>query len=35
MIKIALMGEIASGKTFVGKCFRYPIFNADDEVKKI
>ena len=35
MIRIALIGEIASGKTFVAKCFGYPIFNADYEVKKI
>ena len=35
MIRIALIGEIASGKTFVAKCFRYPTFNADYEVKKI
>ena len=35
MIRIALVGEIASGKTFVAKCFRLPLFNADLEVKKI
>ena len=35
MIRITLIGEIASGKTFVAKCFGYPIFNADEEVKKI
>tara|TARA_Y100000022_G_scaffold200385_1_gene215636 strand:+ start:492 stop:1058 length:567 start_codon:yes stop_codon:yes gene_type:complete len=35
MIRIALVGEIASGKTFVAKCFRLPSFNADLEVKKI
>tara|TARA_B100000073_G_C23461773_1_gene463698 strand:- start:206 stop:442 length:237 start_codon:yes stop_codon:yes gene_type:complete len=35
MIRIALVGEIASGKTFVAKCFKYPMFNADKEVKKI
>ena len=35
MIRIALVGEIASGKTFVAKCFSYPVFNADEEVKKI
>ena len=34
MIRIALVGEIASGKTFVAKCFGHPIFNADEEVKK-
>lgn len=35
MIRIAVIGEIGSGKTYVGKCFRYPMFNADEEVKKI
>ena len=35
MIRIALVGEIASGKTFAAKCFKYPFFNADKEVKKI
>ena len=35
MIRIALVGEIASGKTFIAKCFRLPTFNADQEVKKI
>ena len=34
MIRIALVGEIASGKTFISKCFRLPNFNADLEVKK-
>ena len=35
MIRIALVGEIASGKTFIARCFRLPTFNADIEVKKI
>jgi len=35
MIRIALVGEIASGKTFIAKCFRLPMFNADREVQKI
>ena len=35
MIRIGLVGEIAAGKTFVGKCFGFPVFNADLEVKKI
>ena len=29
MIRIALVGDIGSGKTFFSKLFRYPIFNAD------
>ena len=35
MIRICLVGEIASGKTYVANCFGYPIFNADKEVIKI
>ncbi len=35
MIRIALVGEIASGKTYVSKCFGLPTFNADQEVNKI
>ena len=35
MIKIALIGEIGSGKTFISRCFKYPSFNADAEVAKI
>ena len=35
MIRIAVVGEIGSGKTYVDKCFRYPKFNADEDVKKI
>ena len=29
MRKIALVGDISSGKTFFSKLFRYPVFNAD------
>ena len=29
MRKIALVGDISSGKTFYSKLFRYPVFNAD------
>ena len=35
MIKIGLLGDIGSGKTFISKKFGFPVFNADDEVKKI
>ena len=35
MIRIALVGEIGSGKSYVAKLFGYPIFNADLEVSKI
>ena len=35
MIRICLVGEIASGKTFISKNFGYPVFNADQEVIKV
>ena len=35
MIKIGILGGIGSGKTFISKKFGFPVFNADDEVKKI
>ena len=35
MIKIALVGEIGSGKSFISKLFGYPVFNADKEVNHI
>ena len=35
MRKIALVGDIGSGKTFFSKLFKYPIFNADLEVSNL
>ena len=35
MIRIGILGAIGSGKTFVAKNFRYPVFNADYEVSKL
>ena len=35
MIKIAIIGDIGSGKSFVSKQFLFPVFDADREVKKI
>lgn len=35
MRRIALVGDIGSGKTFVSKLFRYPVFNADLEVSNL
>ena len=35
MIKIGILGDIGSGKTFVANNFGYPVFNADKEVSKI
>ena len=34
MIRIALIGGIGSGKSYLAKLFGYPIFNADLEVSK-
>lgn len=35
MIRIALVGNIGSGKTFLSRLFGYPVFNADETVAKI
>ena len=35
MIKIGIVGDIGSGKSFVAKQFGSPVFNADYEVSKI
>ena len=35
MIKIGILGDIGSGKSFVAKCFGYPVFNADREVSEL
>ena len=35
MIKIGIVGDIGSGKSFVANQFGYPVFNADKEVSKI
>ena len=35
MIKICIVGDIGSGKSYVAKQFGYPVFNADKEVVKI
>ena len=35
MIRIAIVGDIGSGKSHIAKLFNYPIFNADLEVAKI
>ena len=35
MIRAAVIGGIGSGKTFVANLFKCPVFNADDEVKKM
>ena len=33
MIRVGIIGSIGSGKTFISKLFRCPVFNADNEVK--
>ena len=35
MIRIGILGDIGSGKSFVAKLFGYPVFNADNEVGKL
>jgi len=35
MIKIGILGDIGSGKSYVAKNFGYPVFNADSEVSKL
>ncbi len=35
MRRIALVGDIGSGKTFFSKLFRYPVFNADQIVSNL
>ena len=35
MIRIGIIGDIGSGKTFVANNFGYPVFNADYEVSKL
>ena len=35
MIRIAVIGDIGSGKSYIAKQFGYPVFNADAEVSKL
>ena len=35
MIRIGILGDIGSGKSYVAKNFGYPVFNADYEVVKL
>ena len=35
MIRIGILGDIGSGKSYVAKNFGYPVFNADHEVSKL
>ena len=35
MIRIGVLGDIGSGKSYVAQSFGYPVFNADEEVTKL
>ena len=35
MIKIGILGDIGSGKSYIAKNFGYPVFSADKEVGKL
>ena len=35
MIRVGILGDIGSGKSYVAKNFGYPVFNADKEVGKL
>ena len=35
MIRIGILGDIGSGKSYVAKNFGYPVFNADQEVSEL
>ncbi len=35
MIRVGIIGDIGSGKSFVAKNFGYPVFNADHEVSNL
>ncbi len=35
MIRIGILGDIGSGKSYVASNFGYPVFNADQEVSKL
>ena len=35
MIRIGILGDIGSGKSYVAKSFGYPVFNADNHVSNL
>ena len=35
MIKIGILGDIGSGKSYTAQNFGYPVFDADHEVAKL
>mgnify|MGYP006130622213 CR=1 FL=1 len=32
MIRLAVVGDIGSGKSYIARSFGFPVFNADNEV---
>ena len=35
MIRVGILGEIGSGKSFISKQIGFPVFNADIEIAKL
>ena len=35
MIRIGILGDIGSGKSYIARCFGYPVFDADNEVSRL
>ena len=35
MIRVGILGDIGSGKSYIANQFGYPVFNADHEVSKL
>ncbi len=35
MVRIGILGDIGSGKSYIAKAFGYPVFNADKEVSRL
>jgi dephospho-CoA kinase len=35
MIRIGILGDMGTGKSYVAQNFGYPVFNADNEVAKL
>jgi dephospho-CoA kinase len=35
MIRIGILGDIGSGKSYIARSFKYPVFNADKEVDEL
>ena len=35
MIRVGILGDIGSGKSYIANQFGHPVFNADHEVSKL